>query len=509
MMLIRTHAYHRLKEKEQEVIEAVPEEVLMPYFESENTSDEMKSYAGISYKEKLKQRRNKKIGGGESGASSSSAAPPATAAPTVEESLPAAPPPTPQAQVETAKEQPKQQVAKPTPPTAAAQDKVQPLVSNEPPKQQTSAPPTPVQQPAVPAAVSGDSSSNTKTGLSEASTEDVRQKIRNLMGMTLKHRGGLGFGKGRLKGPEIDRFEKMLGEVTALLQEEAMQLQETSSSVPPPPPPPQTVSEDVTAAATALPAEPAPTEPSPENAEAIAVEPVSSSDASQADSSTIAVATSAPSDSAQVDSVIACIEGAIMMYKNSPPELKEGVLFSLRGALNSALNTCDKVIGRNVVSNAPSQPEVATVAAAEPAAPTAEVVDSPPLEVQEPPAPEPVAVVQEPAPAVPVVTPATSGSGNIGADANSKVLEEIYSEIKSASGDGRLGLKSDLSQDDASRVANKIEEMRSLLMEELDAGIPDAKASTVPAAAESSPSSSAGSKYQQMLAKARAAKASS
>ena len=50
---------------------------------------------------------------------------------------------------------------------------------------------------------------------------EVRRGLRTLMGLILKHRGGPGFGKGRIKGDEAEGFEKLLGEITDLLRSEA------------------------------------------------------------------------------------------------------------------------------------------------------------------------------------------------------------------------------------------------------------------------------------------------
>jgi hypothetical protein len=63
----------------------------------------------------------------------------------------------------------------------------------------------------------------------------------------------------------------------------------------------------------------------------------------------------------------------------------------------------------------------------------------------------------------------------------------------------------------ASEIADLVRDMRSVLMEELDSGIPEADVSPVPSPIPSGPkgappSGSTSSTYQQMLAKARAAK---
>jgi hypothetical protein len=169
----------------------------------------------------------------------------------------------------------------------------------------------------------------------------------------------------------------------------------------------------------------------------------------------------AASPDARIEGTIACIEGVIAMYKNSPPQLKESMLTTLRAALISAVETCNIVIGD---SSSPPPPP--------PVAPT---VDVSPTQVSQPPQ-------------------------AMATDPNSKALEEIYEKVKAASGDGNLGLRSDLTAAEATDLADQLVDMRSILMEELDSGIPEPVAVV-------SQESSASSRYQEMLAKARSEKA--
>lgn len=46
-------------------------------------------------------------------------------------------------------------------------------------------------------------------------------KLQTLTGYLLKHRGGPGFGSGRLKGAELESFEQLMDEVKLLLRAEA------------------------------------------------------------------------------------------------------------------------------------------------------------------------------------------------------------------------------------------------------------------------------------------------
>jgi hypothetical protein len=164
------------------------------------------------------------------------------------------------------------------------------------------------------------------------------------------------------------------------------------------------------------------------------------------------------------------------MYKNSPPVLKESVLVTLRLALMSAVETCNTILSPGQI-----------------APPVAVVESSPAPEVA-----PPVAVVESPSPV------------SVGMDTNSAALEKIYQKLQSASGDGKLGLRSDLAAGEASQLADELVNMRDILMGELQAGIPDPEP-----AIESSPApdnavsqdSSATSRYQIMLAKAKAEKA--
>ena len=490
-------------------MENPPAEVLRPFMETSKYSEEEMKSTGPSYKKKLQELKKSKGGG----SSTSAAAVPEAV---VEQQAPPQPvAPTPQA------------VSTPSPP---AQQHVAPSIPD--PTPQT------IQQEQV-AASTG--KKTTETG----SPEEQRQKIRTLMGMLLKHRGGPGFGSGRLKGPEIDRYDNLFKEVTEMLREEAMrsapadvQMMPTSTNAAP--------SHDV-AVPVAQPAVPStPTAAQPANGAQVdsmiaciegaitmyknsPVEIRSSVLVTLGAALRSAVSTCdgiiggtpipvPPAASAQVDSMIACIEGAITMYKNSPPELHGSVLVTLRAALMSAVNTCDQLTGAPPQTQQVPAPVVPqqTVVQPEPVA----VAPPSPAPATPPAQPEPVAVQAaaqaDPAPATASPPPQTL-QVHPGTDGNTKALSEIYDSLVAASGDGKLGLRSDLKAEEATDLADKIEQMRAILMQELDSGIPapGTKATTVPApkptkkAEEPSDddSSSTASKYQQMLAKARAEKA--
>ena len=408
-------------------------------------------------------------------------------------------------------------------PEPAVEEPVPQQITPEPPAAELQ--PQPVVQPEEPVKVVEEqiAVAESQTPLSP---EETRQKLRTFMGLLLKHRGGPGFGKGLLKGPEIDRFENLLNEITTMLRSESM----------------EAAPQDV----------PMMTSPVPE---AAIQTPISEAPAKPVDSHTPTSASSTV-DLSQIDSAIACIEGAATMYKNSPPALRESILVPLRGALVSAVDICGQATGINEPTDyGVSQPGTATISAIDGVLACIEGAltmykNSPPALKKDvvvalraalvsavstcnnvigdssAPAPATAAVapaeLASPPPSPAVESPTTMATPEVVAppaqtleaepDANTKALREIYDKIKSSSGNGSLGLRSDLTSTEASSLADDLVQMRSILMGELDAGIPDPGTSipdTLPVKASPSveAESSSTSKYQQMLAKARAEKA--
>lgn len=91
-----------------------------------------------------------------------------------------------------------------------------------------------------------------------------------------------------------------------------------------------------------------------------------------------------------------------------------------------------------------------------------------------------------------------------------RLKNQVYDSLSAASGGGKFGL-GPISAGEASDIVDLVMDMRSILMEELDSGIPDddSPVPTPTSAAEpprSQPSQGTSSTYQKMLAKARAAK---
>lgn len=436
------------KEEELALYESLPDEMIRPYFETKNMAEADKIESGISYKQKLMERRNKNL----KGTAQTVSSPPET--PKQEEAV-----------VNTV------EVTPPPPPSPVAEPPVVPQMTSPPPQQQ--------QQPTAPTAETTESTSIPNN------PEEIRQQVRTLMGLTLKHRGGTGFGRGRLKGQDIDQFEGLLKEVTTILKGESQLAQPVDkptmslSAVEPVPVLVQAAAaasvETINIDGTIACIEGAITmyKNSPASIQDSVLSTLRVALVSAVDTCNTALASQpapsiAASPDARIEGTIACIEGVIAMYKNSPPQLKESMLTTLRAALISAVETCNVVIGDSS-SPLPPPPVVPTVDAS----PTQTSTSS--SQVSQPPQ-------------------------AMATDPNSKALEEIYEKVKAASGDGNLGLRSDLTAAEATDLADQLVDMRSILMEELDSGIPE------PVAAVGQ-ESSASSRYQEMLAKARSEKA--
>jgi hypothetical protein len=196
---------------------------------------------------------------------------------------------------------------------------------------------------------------------------------------------------------------------------------------------------------------------------------------------------------ARISGTIALIEGAIVMYKNSPPELHSSILVTLRGALLSGIGTLNGVIAENEAKNLKSyQQQQPTVSSFPPSTATApgEYYDVIPIEQ-----------------AAPGTSPPTSRSATQPPeDSNSQFFERVHAKLQQAKGDGIMGLRADMDAASATDLADDLSKMRSLLVKELEVGIGGGTGPSSSATAASPSSSSAASRYQDMLAKARAEK---
>ena len=386
-----------------------------------------------------------------------------------------------------------------------------------------------------------------------AGSDDMRANVRTMMGLLMKHKGGPGFGAGRIVGPERERFENLAQSVTATLREEAMlypdpELEGEGMDLQVGTTAPAAMAPATPNAASAPPASPAVAAGSvtsmiaciegamqmyknspPELHESVIVtlraallSAVNTCNelVGEGAAASLAAATSLPtagqaqaSRTERVQSMISCIEGAIQMYRNSPPELQSSILVTLRAALLSAVGTCNGIIADQEVENVQSyqqqqqqhSPPPPPVEAEEEASqkerdfyavvPT-EGNDLPEAaeEVTDPSIGQQQAQVEqqqtpEPAQQQPPV--------HAGDDPNTAFLIDVYDRLSAAAGDGNLGLKQDISPEEAAALSADIADARVLLVDELENGIPKEN--------DSEQASKTASKYRDLLTRAKAA----
>jgi hypothetical protein len=273
--------------------------------------------------------------------------------------------------------------------------------------------------------------------------EDVRRKVRTLQGLLLKHRGGPGFGAGRLRAPEARRLEETLEEVTGILRAELGVGVGVAAPAP-------AASAPAEMARTALPAATTP----PTRATRAAPAPFV---ASTAESPTFA--TTDP-----LAGSVACVEAVLRMYKDSDPAERESMIVPLREALLAAASASNKFIAeaelsahRSAMEAGPATAFASLGGGATPARPMMGFPTS--YDVTDP-REEGVGVAS---------TPSAMATGN-GRAANEKKLEEVYSALLNARGDGgKLGLKN-ISGNEANDLSDKLVAMRSVLLDELNNG---------------------------------------
>ncbi|KAL7557736.1 hypothetical protein ACA910_006213 [Epithemia clementina (nom. ined.)] len=547
------------KAKERQLLETSPDELILPeMFMDDRRPTKSQSYAGVSYRENLTQRKQSK----RTGSSQGSTAAPGQQQQQIQSTTRSAPSP-PERLPSTSSA-----AAPAAAPVVKENKKMTYLDSASTPTKQEAMEVEyePVVQPVQERSrSSSSSSSSTDSSTTVASEESTRKDIRTLMGLLLKHRGGPGFGPGRLQGGEAQKLQDLIGQLSELLREEAKQFpqqdyrgaQDLTMNVPTSPPAsaPRTTATRPPPATTA---------------------PVSSSSSSAIDLATVR-------PQVPITTLLACIEGAIQMYRNSPPELQEGVLVNLRAALLSALSACDSVISNNERKNleafraATSDPrtrdnrpnrETTSGASSSSSYFSVPSYDQSLAEEVRPsttPRPERInsllscvegAILMyknsppELEEGVLITLRAallsaartcnsiiTDGGGDsymlyqsgkqtnnhpktttptqfydvvpeeettvVSAaappkDENSEFLEQVLEKLAAAAGNGKMGLREDLSAAEATELSNSIAKMRSILVEELENGT----SSSPPVPSPSSVSA----KYEEMLAKARADK---
>lgn len=267
--------------------------------------------------------------------------------------------------------------------------------------------PVPVPAPVV-AEIPAPNSVTTAASEPMEETELTKRKIRELQGLFLKHRGGPGFGSGRLRGNEIEQFETTLKSVGAQLRADAGPRSDVAPAVSAPVPATPAPAPPVTAASPAIPVQ-----------TTMASAPVPIITPPPRPDTSAMTTFSAGSVDPRLESSFACVEGALQMYKNCPPDIQQGMLMALRAALLSAANSCQQVIEGTVDQSSYAPPPSAAAFAAALGAQDATI---------EEPGEEPVVVapVQDALP-----------SGN---DSNTLLLRKVYDSLSAASGQGKFGL---------------------------------------------------------------------
>lgn len=295
-----------------------------------------------------------------------------------------------------------------------------------------SPPPSPVSQQLQVSQKDDNSSSKTTTASTPSQLivekGNTKSQIRTLMGMFLKHRGGSGFGSGRLRGDEIDDFETLLREVGKNLRQEAgprqSGVQELPGTVDTAPKLSNVAMPNETPATSTAhipsPAAPQPQpQPQPQPTTVIATQKALTPPAPVSEVSAMTTYNAVSIDPA-VQAALQCVEGAIQMYKNSPPDLASGMLMAVRAAMLNAADKCKIVIEGDLVE---SENAETTTSYEKPA----------PVHVEQP------GVTISPA-AVPNKALNTMSTKPSDVDSNSAILRKVYDALGNASGDGKFGL---------------------------------------------------------------------
>lgn len=241
-------------------------------------------------------------------------------------------------------------------------------------------------------------------------SDETRQAIRTLMGLLLKHRGGPGFGHGRLVGDEAQKLEAAVPGILSLLKNEAG-IVGTGTAAPPAPP-----------------------------VEREQMSPLTGS--------------------------VACIDAAITMYKNSDAAGQSELIVPLRDALLSAVNTINKVVAEedlNAQSSSSASSPPPSPDAPEPVYAT--TMDFPETYQVARPEEEDLQEIAE------VIANSSTSSGAAVLSENTARLQKTLDSLKALTGNKKLGLR-DISKEEIASARDAINDMRSVFMDELEANVP-------------------------------------
>jgi len=432
----------------------------------------------LSYKDKLEAAKRKKMG---------LAASVPTLAPPVPVPVPAPAPPAVAPVVA------EEKVAPPPPPKPAA---VVSPVTIEPPTPQTPQTPTtpqfppphvaeaadPVPQPDMLVPTVDEESSAPVAPPSSADDDETRNKLRTLMGLTLKHRGGPGFGAGRLKPNEVEKYKDALNGVMDVLKSEAGMATNADAmdakvenyfradakdataenivdemlSVPSAPPTPEVV-----------PSTPTPTTPAVSSISAPEVVPSVSK-------------TDSPFSTPLLDGALRAVNRCVAAYEGNPDE--ENAL-QMRNALLKGASVINAVISQAELAANKKSKESAVTADDDDEASSPAVVVSPSdaalemaLAAQEKETvveEVPVVVEQQQQATEVVESSSTDTTTTTTTLSNTDTLQNAYDALKATEGDGKFGLKKGISDSELTSVSDLLIDVRKVLMEELDGGIPE------------------------------------
>jgi hypothetical protein len=249
--------------------------------------------------------------------------------------------------------------------------------------------------------------------------------------LLLKQRGGPGFGAGRLRETEAHRLENTLKKVIGILRSEDADF----------------IAGTDAAAAAAAATPPVARVPKPIQ-KAQSVQPAKPTQPAQPIQHAQEMQSTPPPAQSQVDPMtgaIACVEAALKMYQDASPAEREVMMIPLREALMAAASGANKVI-----------------AEAELNANKAAMSAGPPKMMPSMQQAKPMMGF----PTTYAVTKAENPAGSPDSDNISK-LTNAYNALTGAQGSGKLGLRN-LSGSEANALANQVESMRGVLLDELN-----------------------------------------
>ncbi len=346
----------------------VRDEMILPsHFAAEEEVD--KTYTGVSYKQKLMEAKKKK---GQDVQASSVAS--SVASPVVSPVAPSTTPEPQQAAAPTSSFVPEVKEFNlsntPTTPTATST---------------TSTPTETTPPPNFALSVKDESEIEEIAAPSMEDSESTRQSIRSLMGLLLKHRGGPGFGHGRLKGDEAKQLENKAAEILALLKEESGDVGSTAAVTPSAAMPPKVTDLD---------------------------------------------------PSSPLYGAVTCVDAAVNLYKSSDESSKSELMVPLRDALMSAVST----INAQIEGGSPSSSSASTTDDIIPSSPAA-VETEKPVYATTMDFPETYAVTQKEEEEVKEIADAIAGTSSELSSENTARLQKTYDALKAITGNKKFGLR--------------------------------------------------------------------